>query len=60
MSEKLHDMEVGFGIAPLERMIEPGVGARPKECWLAQNRTLCDIVASKLALEWSPEQITIG
>ncbi len=31
---------------------------RPKECLLARNRTLCDIVASRLALEWSPEQIS--
>jgi IS30 family transposase len=31
---------------------------RPKECLLARNSTLCDIVASRLALEWSPEQIS--
>lgn len=31
---------------------------RPKECLLAQNRKLCHIVASKLALDWSPEQIS--
>jgi IS30 family transposase len=31
---------------------------RPKECLLARNPTLCDIVASRLALEWSPEQIS--
>jgi IS30 family transposase len=30
---------------------------RPKECLLARNRTLCHIVASKLELDWSPEQI---
>ena len=31
---------------------------RPKKCLLACSRTLCDIVASRLALEWSPEQIS--
>jgi len=31
---------------------------RPKECVLARNRALCDIVAGRLALEWSPEQIS--
>src|SRR5687767_11623338 len=31
---------------------------RPKECLLARNSTLCHIVASKLALDWSPEQIS--
>jgi IS30 family transposase len=30
---------------------------RPKVCKLAQNRTLAHLVASKLCLEWSPEQI---
>jgi IS30 family transposase len=31
---------------------------RPKSCLLAVNRTLRDIVASKLILDWSPEQIS--
>ena len=31
---------------------------RPKRCGLAVNRKLRDIVASKLILEWSPEQIS--
>jgi len=31
---------------------------RPKRCFLAVNRTLRDIVASKLILDWSPEQIS--
>ena len=31
---------------------------RPKRCLLAVNRKLRDIVASKLILEWSPEQIS--
>ena len=30
---------------------------RPKHCLLAMNRKLRDIVASKLILDWSPEQI---
>jgi IS30 family transposase len=30
---------------------------RPKPCKLAVNRALADIVASKLQLQWSPEQI---
>ena len=36
----------------------PGIGrSRPKSCKLAQNRTLARIVAEKLRLLWSPEQI---
>ena len=31
---------------------------RPKRCLLALNRTLRDIVASKLIMDWSPEQIS--
>jgi IS30 family transposase len=31
---------------------------RSKECFLARNRKLCRIVASKLALGWSREQIS--
>lgn len=30
---------------------------RPKVCRLVQNRTLAELVASKLCLEWSPAQI---
>ena len=30
---------------------------RPKACKLVKNRTLAQVVASKLHLEWSPEQI---
>src|SRR3954470_21366945 len=30
---------------------------RPKSCKLAQNRTLAHIVAGRLQLQWSPEQI---
>ena len=32
-------------------------GRRPKTCRLAENRTLAHIVAGKLQLLWSPEQI---
>ena len=31
---------------------------RPKRCLFAMNRKLRDIVASKLILDWSPEQIS--
>ena len=31
---------------------------RPKRCLLAENRKLRNIVASKLVLDWSPEQIS--
>jgi IS30 family transposase len=31
---------------------------RPKKCLLAENRKLRNIVASKLVLDWSPEQIS--
>jgi IS30 family transposase len=31
---------------------------RPKKCLLAVNRKLRNIVASKLILDWSPEQIS--
>ena len=31
---------------------------RPKRCLLAMNRKLGDLVASKLLLDWSPEQIS--
>lgn len=33
-------------------------GLRPKSCLLATNRKLRNIVASKLILDWSPEQIS--
>ena len=32
-------------------------GCRPKVCKLGQNRELAQLVASKLRLEWSPEQV---
>src|SRR6476469_4346879 len=32
-------------------------GCRPKVCKLVQNRELAQVVASKLRLEWSPEQV---
>jgi len=38
---------------------QAGVSAlRPKRCLLAGNRRLRDMVASKLILDWSPEQIS--
>jgi IS30 family transposase len=35
-----------------------GSGLRPKRCLLASNRKLRKMVASKLVLDWSPEQIS--
>ena len=35
-----------------------GAGLRPKRCLLASNRKLRKMVASKLVLDWSPEQIS--
>jgi IS30 family transposase len=35
-----------------------GSALRPKACLLARNRSVRNLVASKLALEWSPEQIS--
>jgi IS30 family transposase len=32
-------------------------GCRPKVCKLVQKRTLAQLVASKLRLEWSPQQV---
>ena len=32
-------------------------GCRPKVCKLVENRALAHLIASKLCLEWSPEQI---
>ena len=34
-----------------------GRAGRPKSCKLAENRTLAHLVAGKLQLQWSPEQI---
>ena len=51
------------GGRPVYRAHEPDEHAwdlalRPKPCLLAVNRKLRDIVASKLILDWSPEQIS--
>jgi IS30 family transposase len=35
-----------------------GLALRPKPCLLALNRNVCNLVASKLVLDWSPEQIS--
>ena len=41
------------------QIVKPGASAlRPKRCLLAMNRKLRDTVASKLILDWSPEQIS--
>ncbi len=46
-------------IAPMMRIDQAwGSALRPKRCLLAVNRKLRDIVASKLILDWSPEQIS--
>lgn len=34
------------------------LATRPKPCWLAVNLELRDIVAAKLSLRWSPQQIS--
>src|SRR5262249_25959591 len=44
-------------IVPMMRIAKRGLG-RPKRCLLAMNNELHDIVASKLMLDWSPEQIS--
>ena len=45
-------------IAPMKRTSKRGrAGLRPKRCLLAVNSELRDVVASKLMLDWSPEQI---
>jgi hypothetical protein len=56
--------EIGrYGGRDAYRASKPDAGAwqaalRPKACLLALNRTLRNLVASKLSLEWSPEQIS--
>jgi IS30 family transposase len=42
-------------IVPIMRTAKPG---KQHWCLLAVNRKLRDIVASKLILDWSPEQIS--
>ena len=51
-------MVAGLPIAPMLRTSKPGTQRlRPKRCLLAVNSELRDVVASKLILDWSPEQI---
>jgi IS30 family transposase len=56
--------EIGrYGGRDAYRASKADVGAwraalRPKACLLAMNRTVRNLVASKLTLEWSPEQIS--
>jgi IS30 family transposase len=46
-------------IAPTMRIGKPGKSAlRPKRCLLVGNRKLRNMVASKLVMDWSPEQIS--
>ena len=45
---RAHDADRKLGSRPCD----------PKKCLLAVNRKLRDIVASKLILDWSPEQIS--
>ncbi|MEA1987590.1 MAG: IS30 family transposase [Pseudomonadota bacterium] len=33
-------------------------GCRPQECKLKLNKELCELVAKKLQMEWSPEQVS--
>ena len=48
-----------FGYRADHADYEASVAAlRPKPCRLALNTRMCRVVASKLALEWSPEQIS--
>src|SRR5579864_3487069 len=49
-------MAADRSIAPMMRIAR--LGFRPKSCLLACNRKLRNIVASKLILDWSPEQIS--
>src|SRR3981189_2779796 len=52
-------MAAVWPIAPTMRITRPGgSGLRPKRCLLASNRKLRKMVASKLVLDWSPEQIS--
>jgi|SRR6516165_3238739 IS30 family transposase len=52
-------MVVDLPIAPMLRTSKPGTQrCGPKRCRLAVNSELRDVVASKLMLDWSPEQIS--
>jgi hypothetical protein len=45
-------------IEPMKRITKPGIRSCDLRCLLAVNRKLRNIVASKLMLDWSPEQIS--
>ena len=45
-----------LNIEPMKRM--PKSALRPKLCLLAIHEKLQEIVASKLLLDWSPEQVS--
>jgi IS30 family transposase len=44
-------------IAQSRRISMLGIRLRPKRCKLAESQELTELVADKLQLEWSPEQI---
>ena len=51
-------MVVWINTEPVRLIKPPGIRAhRPKICKLVEHRSLARIVARKLQLEWSPEQI---
>ena len=48
-----------LSIALMKRMSTPwGLAWRPQQCLLALHPRLREMVASKLILDWSPEQIS--
>jgi IS30 family transposase len=50
-------MVADLSIALIKRMSTPGTIALRKQCLPALHPRLLEIVASKLILDWSPEQI---
>ncbi len=51
-------MEAERDTAPQRQIRAWDSGLRPKQCRLRQNARLQEIVAEKLKLNWSPEQIS--
>ena len=47
-----------LSIAPMMRIAKREAALRPKRCLLALHPRLREVVASKLILDWSPEQIS--
>jgi IS30 family transposase len=52
-----HDGRLGYRAYAADQQAW-NAALRPKRCVLAANRELRDVVASKLILDWSPEQIS--